>query len=175
MNSVEPPSKRIICCKSHVQVLVCARTCESVCEHGCYARAFLTHSSPGQPHHHSWRSVLVHSIHCENRFTHVVLQVVGGNGHGGLFPTHDTERHLTENLEEKERHESYSFLSLNSRSDPVISGLPQKKITFQWFTFSTCFCRFLTPDSRQYCLMRRARASDEIEAFCSVRPHKVRS
>lgn len=181
MNSVDPPSKRTICCKSHVQIPVCARACESGCERGRYARGFRTHSGPGQPHHHSWRSVLVHSIHCENRFTHVVLQVVGGNGHGGLFTAHDTERHLTENLEEKERRESYACPSFPrareeaSGAGPVISGLHQNGTTFQWCTFSTCFCRFRTPDSRQYCLMRRPRASDEIVAFCSVRPHEVRS
>lgn len=71
------------------QVGVCA--CVYVC---------LTQSSPCQSHNHSWWSDTVHSIHCENRFTHVVLQVGRCNSHGGLVTTDNTECHLTENLTE---------------------------------------------------------------------------
>ncbi|TNN77515.1 hypothetical protein EYF80_012329 [Liparis tanakae] len=35
--------------------------------------------------------------------------------------------------------------------------------------------KFLTPDSLQYCLMSRLRASEEMEAFSSVRPQWERS
>lgn len=85
-----------------------------------------TQSGPCQPHHHSWRSVLVHSIDCKDGFTHVVLQVARGDGHGGLFTTHNAERHFTENLTEGEE----GCVNLLPLTSDQIKGRP--KHCFDW-------------------------------------------
>lgn len=58
----------------------------------------LTQSSPCQSHNYSRWSDIIHSIHCENRFTNVVLQVVRRNSHSDSITTNNSECHLTENL-----------------------------------------------------------------------------
>lgn len=49
----------------------------------------LTHSCPGQTHHHSWRSGFIHSIHSEDGLSYKVLQVFGCYLDCLCFSTHN--------------------------------------------------------------------------------------
>lgn len=170
MNSVEPPTWIT---KFRLNFIYSLRT--FTITYFCVSVS-LTHSSPCQPHNHSRWGDIVHSIHCENRFAHIVLQVVRCNSHCALLTADYTESHLTENLKVTGK---LCFCVTEVEQSPS-AGLQMNSADFKnralhYFTFSTCFCRFLTPDSLQYCLMSRLRASGEIEAFSSVRPQRVRS
>lgn len=91
INSVDPPKER----KS---VLHCLLVCFVDSSECVSASLSLTQSSPCQSHNYSWWSDIIHSVHCENRFTNIVLQVVRRNSHSVLITTNDGECHLTENL-----------------------------------------------------------------------------
>lgn len=91
MNIVDPPAQNRMW--ADIQYIIFS---VGLC---MYVSVFpLTQCSPCQPHSHSWRGDIVHTIHCEKRFPHVLLQVFRCNSHCGLFTTDDTECHLTENL-----------------------------------------------------------------------------
>lgn len=133
----------------------------------------LTHGCPGKAHYHSRGSHIIHSIHREDGLPNKVLEIFRCHINSFCFPTDNLvsrfPKHLSQRKEGSGREETgtlYGRPSINSFASSAKG---------KYLTFSTCFWRFLTPLSRQYCLMRTVSTSGVMLALVSSNPHKTRA